>query len=79
MIVSGIAKRLVAVVITIRPCTESPMPPPMQNPSTSEIYGLGYSAIAAFSAYSSEKKLSIGSGSPAIAAARTEITSPPAE
>ena len=41
MPVSGMANRALSVTTRARPCTDTPIPPPMQMPSTKATMGLG--------------------------------------
>ncbi len=41
MAVSGMAKTAASLATRYGPCTETPMPPPMQMPFTNATYGFG--------------------------------------
>ena len=66
MRVSGIASFDRSVTTRMAAWPARPMPPPIVMPSANTTIGFGYSAMRAFSAYSSRKKCPVASGSPAV-------------
>ena len=79
MLVSGIAKRVLSLMMIWVQCSARPAPPPITTPSHSAIIGLPNSAIARSTRYSPRKKVSASSKPLAMMVSRACRISPPAQ